>query len=412
MIGRKAAMPFIMITVLIDMITVGLIIPVLPRWVGAFTTTAQANAFWYGVIVFTFGFANFFAAPILGVLSDRYGRRPILLVGIFGVAMSLLLTGLSTAMWMLVLARLIGGTLQANLAVANAYVADIAKPEQLTNQFGLLGAMMGLGFVLGPALGGIAGRVDIRLPFFIAATLAAINWLYGYFLLPESITAERRQAFAWRRASAFSSVSKMLSFGRSRLLLLAICANALAQLTFTIAWVLYTQYRFNWGPRESGLSMFGLGLMAMIVQGGLVGALRRRMSLRSITLLAMLAATIGYSLLGFVQATWQIYPIMFFYAFGFASVAAIQSEIVRSGDGTDQGRVFGALASVNALAAMLAPIVSSGALTYVAGLARFQWQMGAPMFVCAAVEVGALTAAMVYFKDPQAVKRAIRSGNS
>src|SRR5437762_1971574 len=189
-------MGFIMLTALIDMISIGLMIPVLPVLVGDFTSSLAEQAFWFGALMFTFGIANFIASPILGALSDRYGRRPILLVGFCGMAVSLFVTALATQLWMLIAVRLVSGALMSNLSVANAYVADITAPEDRAHRFGQLGAMVGVGFITGPAMGGLLGGIDIRLPFFVAGSLALANLLYGYFVLPESLPPDRRRAVA------------------------------------------------------------------------------------------------------------------------------------------------------------------------------------------------------------------------
>ena len=182
--SRPAAMRFILLTVLIDMVSIGLIIPVLPELVGHFTTDRAEQAFWYGAIMLSFGVANFFFAPILGGLSDQFGRRPVLLIGFCGFAFSFFATALATQLWMLIAIRIVSGALQANASVANAYVADITAPEDRAKRFGQLGAMFGLGFILGPVMGGLLGAIDIRLPFFAAGGLALLNLAYGYFVLP------------------------------------------------------------------------------------------------------------------------------------------------------------------------------------------------------------------------------------
>ena len=169
---RPAAMPFIMITVLIDMLSVGLIIPVLPTLVGRFTASPAEQVAWYGVIAFTYGFAQFVAAPVLGALSDRYGRRPVLLLGFCGLAINFFVTAMAWALWMLLASRLVGGAMQANAAVANAYVADISNPDERAKRFGMLGAMFGIGFMLGPVLGGVLGAIDLQLPFYVASAPA------------------------------------------------------------------------------------------------------------------------------------------------------------------------------------------------------------------------------------------------
>ena len=206
---REAGMPFILVTVLLDMVAIGLIVPVLPLIVGRFTASPTEQTFWFGAVTFTFGVANFFASPILGALSDRYGRRPVLLVGFSGLALSFFVTANATALWMLVAVRLFSGAMQSNISIANAYVADITPAEDRARRFGLLGAMFGVGFILGPAMGGLLGAIDIHLPFFAAGTLAIANWLYGFFVLPESLPPERRRAFEWRRANPFAALRRL-----------------------------------------------------------------------------------------------------------------------------------------------------------------------------------------------------------
>src|SRR5512141_1941292 len=223
---RDAAMPFIMLTTLIDMIAIGLIIPVLPALVGSFTATPADQAFWYGMVTFSFSFANFLASPVLGALSDRYGRRPVLLLGFCGLALSFFATALATAVWMLLAVRLVSGAMQSNLAVANAYVADITPPENRAKRFGMLGAMFGVGFILGPVMGGLLGAIDLRLPFFVAGGLALMNLLYGYFVLPESLSAERRHAFHWRAANPVASLRGLAQLkGAGRLAAVVACSG-------------------------------------------------------------------------------------------------------------------------------------------------------------------------------------------
>src|SRR5258706_377748 len=172
-------MPFIMLTALIDMISIGLIIPVLPALVGSFTGSQADQAFWYGVVTFAFGVANFFGSPILGALSDCYGRRPVLLIGFCGFALNFFATALATSLWMLAAARLVGGAMQANMSVANAYVADITPPEERAKRLGMMGAMFGIGFILRPGVGGLLGAVNLQLPFFVAGRLAMRNLVFG-----------------------------------------------------------------------------------------------------------------------------------------------------------------------------------------------------------------------------------------
>ena len=202
-------MRFILLTVLIDMVSIGLIIPVLPELVGHFTTDRSEQAFWYGAIMLTFGVANFFFAPILGGLSDQFGRRPVLLIGFCGFAFSFFATALATQLWMLIVIRVVSGALQANASVANAYVADITAPEDRAKRFGQLGAMFGLGFILGPVMGGLLGAIDIRLPFFVSGGLALLNLAYGYFVLPESLPLAQRRPMSWQSANPIRSLKQL-----------------------------------------------------------------------------------------------------------------------------------------------------------------------------------------------------------
>ncbi len=202
-------MPFIMIAVLIDMLSIGLIVPVLPLLVGEFTQSKADQSFWYGAVAFAFGIANFFASPVLGALSDSYGRRPVMLLGFFALGLTFFGTALATELWMLILARLVGGAMQANVSVANAYVADITPAEERARRFGMLGAMFGIGFVLGPVLGGLLGALRLDLPFFVAGSLALANLVYGYFVVPESLPPSERRAFSWSRATPLASLRSL-----------------------------------------------------------------------------------------------------------------------------------------------------------------------------------------------------------
>ena len=222
-------MRFIMIAVLIDMMSIGVIVPVLPLLVGRFTVDPTEQALWYGVVAFAYSAANFFGAPILGAMSDRYGRRPVLLLGFCGLALNFFATALATQLWVLVAVRLMGGLMQANAAVANAYVADISTPEQRAKRFGMLGAMFGLGFIIGPVMGGLLGGIDLRLPFFASGVLALLNLLYGYFVLPESLPVERRRAVTWSSANPITSLKKLGQLEGIGSLVLVIALSNLAQ---------------------------------------------------------------------------------------------------------------------------------------------------------------------------------------
>ena len=391
-------MPFILVTVLIDMVAIGLIIPVLPPLVGQFTGSQADQALWYGAVAFAFGIANFFGAPILGALSDRYGRRPVLLIGFCGLALNFFATALATALWMLIAVRLVGGAMQANAAVANAYVADITPPEQRAKRFGMLGAMFGLGFILGPVLGGLLGAVNLHLPFYVAGSLALLNWLYGYFVLPESLPDERRRAIDWSKANPFSALKALTNLQGVGPLVVVIGLSGLAQFTLHTTWVLYTQFKFGWGPLENGWSLFAVGLMSALVQGFLMGRLLKRFSAERLAVLGLVSSALCYFAWGAATAGWVMYAVIACNVLGFAVNASLQSIISNAADARTQGQTLGAVASVNSLMAVAAPLIGAPLLGLVSHLPQGDWRIGAPYYFCAALQTCAMLLALRHFR--------------
>ena len=269
----EAAMPFIMLTVLIDMIAIGLIIPVLPPLVGSFAGSQADQAYWYGVVASSFGLSNFLASPMLGALSDHFGRRPMLLLGFLGLGLSFFVTALSTSIWGLVAVRIVSGAMQANAAIANAYVADITPPELRAKRFGMLGAMMGLGFIIGPVMGGLLGAIKLQLPFLVAGVLAIVNLLYGYFVLPESLTDAQRKPFRWSAANPANSLLALTRLKGVGSLVGVVIFSTLAQFVLYTCWVLYTTFKFGWGPQENGWSLAVVGIVSVVSHGFLLGPL-------------------------------------------------------------------------------------------------------------------------------------------
>ncbi|MFJ2989533.1 TCR/Tet family MFS transporter [Collimonas sp. NPDC087041] len=395
---RAAAMPFIMLTVLIDMISIGLIIPVLPVLVGKFTGSQADQAFWYGAVAFAFGLANFFGSPILGALSDKYGRRPVLLLGFCGLALNFFATAFSTALWMLIVVRLIGGAMQSNAAVCNAYVADITAPEQRAKRFGMLGAMFGVGFIVGPVMGGLLGAINLRLPFIVAGSLALINLMYGYFVLPESLPLERRRAFSWKAANPLASLralSRLKSIGP---LIAVIACSGLAQFMLFTTWVLYTTFKFGWGPQQNGQSLAAVGIMSVLVQGVLLGPLLKRFSPQRLAVIGLVSSTAAYLLWGVANQGWMMYAIIFANIFGSTVNASIQSIISGAVDSHNQGQALGAVSSLNSLMAVIAPIIGAPLLGMVSHLPAGDWRIGAPFYFCALLQFAALILAFLHFR--------------
>ena len=400
-------MPFIMATVLIDMISIGLIIPVLPPLVGTFTSSQADQAFWYGAVSIAFGIANFFGSPILGRLSDRYGRRPVLLIGFSGLALSFFVTGLATALWMLLVVRLFSGAMQSNISVANAYVADITPPDQRAKAFGKLGAMLGMGFILGPVIGGLLGGVNLHLPFFVAGTLACINWLYGFFVLPESLPVERRQPFVLREANPISSLRGLAELKGVGSLVFVIALSGLVQFVTHSSWVLYTTFKFGWGPTQNGGSLFAIGLMSVLVQGMLLGPLLKRFSPQRLAIMGLISSTVCYVLWGAVPEGWMLIAVIFLNVLGFASTAAMQSIISNAADPKTQGRTAGAVGSLNSMMAVLAPVISAPLLATVSHLPHGDWRIGAPFYFCALLQAASTLVALRHFKRARLKRQAL-----
>ena len=395
---HAAAMPFIMAATLIDMVTIGLIIPVLPALVGSFTGSQADQAFWYGAVTFAFGIANFFASPVLGALSDQYGRRPVLLIGFCGLAFSFLLTAMATALWMLVAIRLVSGAMQANMSVSNAYVADITRPEERAKRFGMLGAMFGIGFIIGPVMGGLLGAIDVRLPFFVAGSLALLNLLYGYFVLPESLPDSRRHAFAWKAANPVTSLRGLARLKGAGPLVAVVACSGLAQFVLYTSWVLYTTFKFGWGPMQNGWALAAVGVVSVVVQGFLLGRLLRRFSPRRLAVIGLVSSTLAYLLWGAATQGWMMFAVIFVNLLGATVAASIQSIISSAADARSQGKAMGAVGGLNSLMAVIAPVLGAPLLAMVSHLPKGDWRIGAPFYFCAALQATALVLAATHFR--------------
>ncbi|MFM8929731.1 MAG: MFS transporter [Betaproteobacteria bacterium] len=395
--GRAPAMPFILITVLIDMVSVGLIIPVLPPLVGQFATDAADHAYWYGVVAFAFGISNFFAAPILGRLSDRYGRRPVLLVGFLGLALNFFATAMAQALWVLVAVRLVGGAFQANAAVAHAYVADISSPEDRARRFGLVGAMFGVGYVLGPVMGGVLGDIDLHLPFYVAGVLAVVNTLYGWLLLPESLPPDKRVPFDWRKANPISSLRGLAALAGVKPLLWVVALSNLAQFILHMTWVLYCSFKFGWGPKENGWSLFVVGVVAAVVQGGLMRVLLKRFKPDRLVQMGLVSSATGYLAWGLATEGWMMMAIVVCNLLGFTITASLQSLISNAASDREQGTAMGSVASLTSAMAVIAPVVGAALLGLVSPLGPGHWLVGLPFFACCALQVCGAVIAIRHF---------------
>jgi MFS transporter, DHA1 family, tetracycline resistance protein len=392
-------MRFILFTVLLDMVAIGIMVPVLPHIVGQFTTNNDGQALAFLWVTLAFGAANFVGSPIMGALSDRFGRRPVLLLGFSGMALSFFVTASATALWMLIAVRLVSGFFQSNVAVANAYVADITAAADRAKRFGLLGAMFGVGFILGPVVGGLLGSVDLRWPFWVAGSLALLNAAYGLWVLPESLPVERRRAFDWRRANPIAALQGLAKLRGVGPLVVVIALSGLAQFILHMTWVLYTKFKLGWGPREVGLSLFAVGVVAVVSQGFLLKHYLKRWTPSTLAIISLSASVPYFIILGLVTQTWMFYVAFLMGLITGASQSAMQSIVSNAADERTQGEALGAVSSINSLMAVIAPVVGIELLRAVAHRPAGDWQLGLPYFVCAALAALAALLAHRFFKQ-------------
>jgi MFS transporter, DHA1 family, tetracycline resistance protein len=383
---RQAGMPFIFVVVFIDVLGIGIALPVLPMLVGEFTASRALQSYWYGALVVVYGVMQFFCAPLLGALSDRFGRRPLLLWSLLGLGAHFLLLARAPSLALMLAARVVGGTAGASFAVANAYASDVTPPERRAKSFGLIGAAFGLGFIFGPMIGGLLGGIDLRLPFYAAAGLSLLNATYGYFIVPESLPAARRTRFSLARANPFAALSALARHREIGSLVAVFALAVLAQLILQSTWVLFTHFRFGWGPRENGFALFLVGLVATVVQGALLGKLLRRFGEVRVALTGLAAGTVAYLLYGLAQHGWMMYAIILANFISFAVGPALQGVVSNAVGAGEQGVTMGALNSIQSIMFVVAPSLGLPLLAQVARLPASDWRVGATFFVSAALQ--------------------------
>ena len=400
--NRSPAITFILVTVLLDVMGIGLLIPVLPALVGEFTVSAEAQTYWYGAMVMTFATAQFLCAPLLGALSDRYGRRPVLLLAIAGLGSMFLLSAFVRSIEALVALRIVGGALAANFSVANAYVADVTAHEQRAKSFGLIGAAFGIGFIVGPMAGGLLGHADIRLPFYAAGALAFANFLYGLIVLPESLSRERRRPVDWKKANPLGALVGLTRLRAIGPLVAVIALTTLAQFILHTTWVLYTHFRFGWGPREAGLSLFVVGITTAIVQGGLLGLLLKHLGERRVVVVGLASGTLAFAAYGLATQGWMMYAIIAANFLAMAVGAALTGIVSKAADPHEQGLAMGSLASLSSLISIVAPLAGTTLLAEVSHLPATDWRVGAPFFLASTLNFAALVVAAWHFARARA----------
>lgn len=393
----KVSSRFVLLTVFLDILGIGLIIPVLPDLVGKFAPQPDMQAYWYGAIVASYAIMQFFCAPLLGALSDRYGRRPVLLVCIFGLGLNFFLMTRANSLISLLVIRALGGMTAGNIAVANAYVADVSTPENRGKALGKIGAMFGLGFICGPALGGLLGHISTQYPFYLAAIVSLGNFGYGLVALPESLSEDNRQEFSLSRVNPFKNLFGLSKLNSVGALVWAMGFSLFAQFTMQTTWVLSTEMRFGWTPLQNGISLFMVGVCSVIMQGFLLGRLIRRLGEARTALIGFSSSSLVLLSYGLAQQGWMMYLLIPCNLLGYAATPAIQAIFSKSVDAKSQGAVMGSLASLGSVMSVCATLIGTALFAQVGHFPRGNPLLGAPFFLAATAQAVALLISLKHF---------------
>lgn len=351
---RSAALIFIFITVLIDVIGIGIIIPIIPVLIQELTGgTISESSSYAALLVLAYSSMQFLFSPIIGGLSDQFGRRPVLLVSLFGFGVDYIFLALAPTIGWLFVGRIISGIAGASFSTAGAYIADVSPPEKRAQNFGLLGAAFGLGFIIGPTLGGLLGEYGSRIPFFVSAGLSLLNWLYGYFVLPESLKPENRRKFDIKRANPVGSLLALKKYPMIVALVASLFLVTVGGFALQGTWTFYTMEKFGWSEWQVGLSLGFVGLMVAIVQGGLIRIIIPKLGQERALFIGLIITSLGLMAFGFASASWMMYAIMIPFALGGLAGPAFQGIISSQVSDKEQGELQGALTSLNSVAAII-----------------------------------------------------------
>lgn len=397
--SRPPAISFIFITLVLDILGVGLVIPILPKLVESLQeggVAAASNT--YGILAALYSLMQFLFAPLLGSLSDRFGRRPVILVSLLGSGLDYFLLAYTPSLFWFFVGRIVAGITGANFAAATAYIADVSPPEKRAANFGLIGAAFGLGFILGPALGGLLGNVGLRVPFLVAGGLALLNWLYGLLVLPESLASENRRAFSWARSNPVGALLHLRKHSMVFALAGVFFLLHLAHQSLPSTWVLYTSYRYHWTVGQIGISLAIVGITAAVVQGGLTRVVVGRFGESTAVVAGLAVATASYVAYGLATEGWMIYLILAAGSLGGVTGPAVQGLISRSVGADEQGGVQGSLTCLASIAGIIGPPIATRQFSFFIGESAPVHLPGAAFFFSAALMVLALSLAIRSFR--------------
>jgi DHA1 family tetracycline resistance protein-like MFS transporter len=357
---RHAGVFFILITILLDCIGFGIIIPIMPKLIMDLTGSGISKASEYGGLLLTlYSLMMFVCAPVLGALSDQWGRRTVLLISIFGMAVDYFFLAFAHTIGLLFIARFIAGICGASITTASAYIADVSTPEKRAQNFGLIGAAFGLGFIIGPVIGGVFSQYGVRVPFMIAGGLSLLNWLYGFFILPESLLPENRRKFDWRRANPIGALMQLKRYPSLIGLLIALLILYVAAQSTQTVWAYYTQLKFGWNEQWIGYSLGFVGIMVAIVQGGLIRIIIPRIGQKRSIMYGLVLYFIGFATFAFASSGWMMFAFIVPYALAGITTPAIQGIISTKVSANEQGELQGIMTSMMSLATIIGPLSMS-----------------------------------------------------
>lgn len=353
---KQAAIGFIFITMLIDIIGWGIIIPVIPKLIAELIHSDISEASKYGGwLTFAYAITQFVFAPLIGNLSDKFGRRPIILISLLGFAFDYVLLALAPTITWLFIGRMIAGFTGASITTASAYIADISTSENRAKNFGMIGAAFGLGFIIGPVLGGLLGQYGARVPFYAAAILCLLNFLYGYFILPESLSKANRRAFDWKRANPINAFLNLKKYPSLIALVVSIFLLYVGSHAVHSNWSFFTMYRFNWDEKMVGLSLGAIGLLVAFVQGGLIRWVNPKIGNEKSIYIGLGLYTFGMFLFATATQSWMMFAFLVPYCLGGIAGPALQSIITSKVPVTEQGEIQGTLTSLMSASAIVGP---------------------------------------------------------
>jgi len=385
----RAAIAFILVTALLDVMSMGIIIPVLPQLIEQLSGSTSAAGLWNGLFVALWAAMQFLCSPVIGSLSDRFGRRPVILISVAGLALDFLLMAVAPNLWWLALGRILAGVTSSSFTSTFAYMADITPPEQRARGYGLIGAAFSGGFVAGPLLGGVLGEISLRAPFWVAAGLSALAFFYGLFVLPESLAREKRMAFSWKRANPFGALKLLRSHPELSSLSIVNFLLYFAHHLFSAVFVLYAGDRYGWGAWQVGTLLALVGLMDMGVQGLLVGPVVKRLGDRATMVFGLSFGAVGIAAMGLAPTGWLFVAAMLPNALWGLAMPTIQSLMTQRVSESEQGQLQGANNSVGSIAGILSPLFFGAIYSLSVGPGAALPFIGSAFLIAAAVLAGA-----------------------